>query len=194
MTQTVAVRLDTAIVYVAGTVNGAAAEFELYQGNLWRTVVPRSETGAYDISLEAYDEAGNRSTYQTTLQYGFAAITNRRAGTFYNASDLNRVEHATRFLSDLLQEYGYAAGVLTKTDWVKTDIPTASQMERYRTNIKRLMDCYAVLPTTPPLPDSMEKLGYRGANAIEQILVDMHLLIENMTAARRYSGQFYSGE
>lgn len=192
--QTLAVKLGAEIVTVTGKVNGNNAVFELYAGNIWRTTVPRSDGGAYVVELTAWGELGRSSTYATTLQYGFAAVTNRGAGAYYNASDLNRVGHATEYLADLLGEYGYVAQVSPRTDWAMTDLPTEAEMRVYLGNVQALMDAYALLPTTPPLPASMARLGYQGANAIEQILIDMHLLILNMSAAWFYAGELYAGE
>lgn len=196
--QTVAVKISpwagSPVQYVAGTVNGAAAEFQWYQGDIWRCTAPRSETGAYEIALEAYDQAGNRTEYATTLQYGFAAVTNRGPGAYYNAEDLNRVGHAVEYLGDLLEGYGYSAGVRPRTDWTMGDLPTEGDMAVYLGNIRALMEVYCVLPSTPPPPETMARLGYRGANAIEQILVDMYMLIQHMAAAWCHCGEVFAGE
>lgn len=194
MPQTIAVKLGAEIVTVTGVVNGTPTTFEKYQGTVWRTTVERSETGAYVIEITGWDELGRASVYTTTLQYGFAAVTTRGPGTYYNVSDLNRVGHAVEYLADLLMEYGYGVPVSPRIDWTMVDFPTAGEMERYLGNVRALMDAYCLMPTTPPLPECMEKLGYKGANAIEQILVDMHILILNMAAAWYYSGEIYAGE
>lgn len=198
MEQTVAVKVTSQsgaeIISVTGTVNGVDTPWQFYQGNVWRAAVPRSDDGTYAIKIDAWDELGRSTGYATTLQYGFAAVTQRKAGAYYNATDLNRVGRAVAYLADLLGEYGYRVQVAPRTDWTISDFPTVGEMERYLGNIRTLMDAYCVMPATPPLPESMEKLGYKGANAIEQILVDMHILILNMTAAWVYCGEVYSGE
>lgn len=202
MGRTIAVRMQAEIVYVSGTVNGVETEWQRYQGTIWRTEVPRSEDGAYVIELTGWDELGRSSSYATTLRYGFAAVTdrsradvvNRTKKGFYNAEDLNRVGHAVEYLTDLLGEYGYSAPTRPRTDWKAGDIPREQDMKIYLDNIRALMDCYTVLDTTPEPPGSMRKLGYEGANAIEQILVDMNFLIINMAAAWFYSGDLYAGE
>lgn len=112
----------------------------------------------------------------------------------YNAEDLNRVGRAVKYLSNLLEEYGYAAPVTARRDWTQEDIPNQRDMAVYLADVRTLMDAYCVLPTTPELPESMRKLGYQGANAIEQTLVDIHILILNMAAAWCYSGEIYAGE
>lgn len=143
----------------------------------------------------------------------------------YNYTDLNRVEHAARQLADQLallplelrqyaadKQVHFGSGfdvpyepteIDTKTDWTVQDIPTPTDMSRYLGNVKtlRAMLDYA----TAALPDSMERLTYTGANAIEQALerlfvaiVDFRLLkqglIDNTAAAFLYSGEIYGGE
>lgn len=226
--QSVAVKLAAEIVYVAGTVNGQAASWQLYAGHIWRAVVSRAESCVYEVSLECYDELGRMTPYSITLRYGLNLITDRTAGDVarvkylnakwsggewtgtaeelaewagnpkgaYNAEDLNRVGAAVRFLADLLLEYGYGLSgmVQTRTDWTEEDIPTRSDMETYLNNIRALMDCYHVLPTTPALPENMDRLGHQGANDIEKVLLDLYFLVQNMAAAWFYCGDIESGE
>lgn len=194
MGRTVAVRLGSGIVYVYGTVNGAAASWRPYHGDVWQAVVPRAASGTYHIALEAYDEAGNRTDYETTLQYGFATVTDRGPGCYYNAEDLNRVGRAVAYLADLLRAYGYDPDVHPRTDWTIEDVPDRGDMLAYLGDIRALLAVFCVLPTTPEPPESMERLGYQGANAIEQILVDMYLLVLNMCAAWLYCGEMECGE
>lgn len=145
----------------------------------------------------------------------------------YNASDLNRVESAVEYLAGLLRELppelqAYAAGKNvawdaaftppydpadmnpgTKTDWVKSDIPTPADMSRYLGNVKSLKN--ALSYATDPLPDNMDNLTWQGANAIERALKaldgaiilfrgDIKILIDNTAAAWFYSGEVYTGE
>lgn len=133
----------------------------------------------------------------------------------YNAVDLNRVEAAAAYLSELLGQYGYlvpytprpevpaqfitiwlselsgieldeeddeivaAYEIPAHTEWIVEDIPSQSDMARYLGNVRRLAENYAVLPTSPALPGSMDSLTHTGANAIEKVMLD----IETLTAA-----------
>ena len=143
----------------------------------------------------------------------------------YNFDDLNRVERAARQLADQLallpqelrdyasdKQVHFGSGfdvpyepteIDTKTNWTVRDIPTPTDMSRYLGNVKtlRAMLDYA----TAALPDSMDKLTYTGANAIEEALeglfvaiADFRLLkqglIDNAAAAFLYSGEIYGGE
>lgn len=78
--------------------------------------------------------------------------------------------------------------------WYEDDVPTASQMEAYRSNIASLRAVIAVLTSTPETPETMQALDYIKANHIEQILMDLDQLIINMTQAWFFSGDLYAGE
>ena len=89
----------------------------------------------------------------------------------YNYSDLNRVETAVAGLAERL-----GLTLTTKTNWSLWDTPTQSQMERYLSNVKTLVNKYAEthdISTFPPLPDSMNHLTWEGANNIEICLTEM---------------------
>lgn len=113
---------------------------------------------------------------------------------FYNASDLNRVGAAVQYVAERFTAQGYAVTVSPKTDWLASDIPTASELETYRQNIAALRALLAVMPTTPEAPDSMAGLTYTEANSIEQILLDLDTLLTNAALAWYQSGELYAGE
>ena len=112
----------------------------------------------------------------------------------YNYTDLNRTEQAVHYLSDRLELDGYYTGNITKEDWCREDIPRYSDMLRYLGNIKRLVEVYCLLPTSPGLPATMERFGIIEANAIEKVLVDINYLIGQMEAAYHYCGETNCGE
>lgn len=112
----------------------------------------------------------------------------------YNYSDLNRVGAAAAEIAGRLNALGYACAVTARTTWSESDMPTASQMEAYRADIVTLRGMISMLAETPETPGTMERLTYRGANAIEQILADLDFLIANMAQAWSYSGEIYAGE
>lgn len=121
-------------------------------------------------------------------------VTDRGAGTYYNASDLNRVGAAVQYVAERFAAQGYTVTVSPKTDWLASDIPTASELETYRQNIAALRALLAVMPTTPEAPDSMAGLTYTEANDIEQILLDLDTLLTNAALAWYQSGEIYAGE
>lgn len=112
----------------------------------------------------------------------------------YNYSDLSRVGAAVMEIAGRLNALGYACAVTARTTWSESDAPTASQMETYRADIVTLRGMIAMLAETPETPGTMERLTYKGSNAIEQILADLDFLITNMAQAWFYSGEIYAGE
>ncbi len=111
----------------------------------------------------------------------------------YNASDLNRVGNAISYLATLISGYGYAVSVNPKTDWANTDIPTTEQMTAYLDDVAAIRAAIAQLPNTPQAPSDAENLTFAEANAIEQIMVDVEIVINRMVNSFVYSGQTYSG-
>lgn len=118
----------------------------------------------------------------------------------YNLEDMNRVENAVKELCALLvslpaelvdfaAENGVAWDQLfevpydpelyaltTKTNWKDSDVPTVSAMSRYLGNVQTLRG--ALEYETDPLPESMKKLDWQGANAIEKALLGLEVAIQ----------------
>lgn len=124
-----------------------------------------------------------------------ADVTARNDKGTYNATDLNRVGEAMIYLAERFNSYGYTIEVSPKTDWVIEDIPTAEQMAHYLKDLSALREVYAVLETTPQVPDDMNKLTYQEANDIEQILTDIEFVINQVVRsfARSNADAFWSG-
>lgn len=111
----------------------------------------------------------------------------------YNYTDLNRVEAKVKELNELLINYGYMTYTLTtKLDW--TMLSMYWQNTRYLDNIKKLVNNFYTLSTTPQVPANMNKLTYQKANDIEQILVDIENLIHGMKHYFVYSNVANSGQ
>ena len=200
--QVLSVSLPSEIIYVSGTVNGTAYTWTLMEG-AWTATVERAADDTYAVALTAVTAAGTSTSHALTLYYGLLSlITNRtRADVvnqtdkgFYNASDLNRVGAAVQYVAERFAAQGYAVEVSPKTNWLASDIPTASKLETYRQNIAALRALLAVMPTTPEAPDSMAGLTYTEANDIERILLDLDTLIDKLIKSWYFSGELYAGE
>lgn len=126
---------------------------------------------------------------------GFAAMTAAERAEWlagmkgaYNAADLNRVGTALNYLAGRLGAIcGKSIAWPAKTDWVVTDIITASQAEAYRKQVQSIRDALAYPGGTPDAP-GLDRLTYTGANDIERILALCEELIANITKAFRYTG------
>ena len=112
----------------------------------------------------------------------------------YNYIDLNRVEEWCKYLSDLLNSYGYVNLIDEKTNWNVNDIQTVEQMERYLKNVKTLIETFAIKKDTPNLPETMNKLTYSQANDIEKILFDINNLIQYTEKNFVFSGVANCGQ
>lgn len=95
----------------------------------------------------------------------------------YNISDLNRVEGAVQYLSDLLNSYGYTNTVNTKT-WQDGEFLTPTQIVRYLNNLDILKNAYFVNPKIPVTPTSYKSI--QQANDIEKILSNIEKIITGM--------------
>lgn len=202
MTQVLSVALPSEIIYVSGTVNGTAVTWTLIDG-AWTATAERAADDTYLVKLSAVNAAGASTDYELTLYYGLLTlITDRTASDvaqktpkgFYNATDLNRVGAAVRYIADRFTAQGYGVAVYPKTDWMASDIPTAAELETYRQNIAALRGVITVLQSTPETPASMAGLDYIKANDIERILLDLDALLTNAAAAWYQSGELYAGE
>lgn len=112
----------------------------------------------------------------------------------YNYNDLNRVEAAVDYLAKKLKEIGYAVEIQGVRTWSVNEVPTLSDMTRYLENVRRIREAFATLNTTPQMPASMIGLTYSGANAIEQILADVEVLMGNMVSSFINCGEIFGGE
>ena len=123
-------------------------------------------------------------------------ITDREEGTFYNVSDLNRVEVACADLYQRFTDYGYliAAYEPVVDHWTESKTPTAGQLDRDLGNITALRDAITALSTTPETPETMRFLDYLKANDIERILLAVEDTLRRLEKTFWYSGEIYSGE
>lgn len=224
MTQTISATLPASTVYVSGTVNDVAVTWTNVGGEIWEAVTDRAEDDIYVVALTIVSASGQSTSTSFTLYYGllnlitdrtqadvdYAARLNeagwdgmtedeRTAWTLglkgtYNASDLNRVGNAVNYVAGRLESAGYSAPVDPKIDWLESDIPTESSMERYLEDVETIRSTLTVLPGTPDVPEDMVGLTYEEANDIERILLAVDTLITNMINAYLYSNEINCGE
>lgn len=122
-------------------------------------------------------------------------ITDRKSDdTYYNYTDLNRVEKAVEYIAALLNDCGYYITIETKTDWNMKDFSKCSQMNRYIENIRKCINQFCKVPSSMYVPTSIDDLDYIGANYIEKVLQDIEFFIANMKKEYIYAGTFSAGE
>ena len=79
-------------------------------------------------------------------------------------------------------------------EWQETDIPTASQMSQYLTNVANLLGARLVQEPYITLPASMAGLTLAGANNIEWALVCVDAVTPVVRKSYIYSGEAMAGE
>lgn len=114
----------------------------------------------------------------------------------YNASDMNRVGAAVRYVAGRLNAEGYGAYVEPKTDWQIEDIVRQSDWNKYLDEVRHLRRKLTLMRTTPQITDGMYSglKRYAEANAIEQILVDLDWMLTNIIRDYIYAGEVFAGE
>lgn len=121
-------------------------------------------------------------------------ITNRTYGAKYDYEDLNRVGVAVLYLENIFRQCGYIPIISSKTDWKNGDNQTISQMEKYLKNIIELKSQIPIIDDGQTLPTKMDYLTSEGANAIEQILININNQIKKMQLGYYYLQDIYLGE
>ena len=112
----------------------------------------------------------------------------------YNYTDLNRVEEAVEYVATRLSEFGYLPYRPSVRSWSSEDVPNEDDLARYFNNVATLRRAIAVWASTPEAPSSISGFGANEANALEQILVDVDLVLTRISQAWFYSGDLYSAE
>ena len=119
------------------------------------------------------------------------------AGTdkgFYRHTDLNRVQAAVLYVRARYLDMGYNAVPMPSfRTWAENDIPRYPQMDAYIRAVRSL-DGLIPVPDAPFLPQSPDRLDWRGANAIEDFLTRMEDSAERIAGAWFFSDEVFSGE
>lgn len=222
-TRTLSVRLQSDVVYVTGTVNDVPTTWTQQENNAWITTADRAADDVYRVELELINSAGRTYTAAFTLYYGllnlitdrtqadvdfvkqlaakgWAAMTAEERAAWngglkgaYNASDLNRVGSAVEYVAGRLQDAGYSVSVSPKIGWTEGEIPDPSSMAAYLSDVLAVRNALP-LSGLPELPETMEKLTYTDANAIEQVLLDVNAALDRIRAGAYYAGELYAND
>lgn len=85
----------------------------------------------------------------------------------WNASDLNRIETWTVYLYDVLLQYGYVATITPKQgNWIESDIPYRSEIDRIRANVDALQTGFQSLADWREIVYN-NTMDFTQANALE---------------------------
>lgn len=115
--------------------------------------------------------------------------------TYYNATDLNRVEENTQYLSDILNTNGYTNVVDAKYDYVRTDFFDTTHNARYINNLKTIESLMTFPVGHVKIPETLNKSTYREWNNIEKVQDYIYNVIDPLLyeANLKRAGTFYSG-
>lgn len=213
----IAVDLTTDVEYVAGTVNGIVTIFSQDELNpvRWRAEVETAKDNLYHISIEMYDEAGNSSTYENTIEYilpwfvydrtqedvdrvkqladiGWSAMTAEEQTEWaagmkgaLNRSDLVRIENDCSIIAQLLN-----LSMVTYKDNIP-DFPNVEYFQHLLQNVTAIRAAGTISKDTPQVPEMPINHWYK-LNCIERILHDVYVNIS--VGSYKYAGEFYAGE
>lgn len=112
---------------------------------------------------------------------------------FYNYTDLNRVESACVTVVGVLNDAGHPTTLQPQRTWSMVDFPNTTEMNRYLANVKRCKSQLGVPDEFYGLPNNMEELDYKYANAIEKSLLQTVEFVGKIKEQEIYSGEFNSG-
>lgn len=107
---------------------------------------------------------------------------------YIDYNDLNRIERAVKWLSYVLNQYGYKNVTHNKLDWKPEDRRTDSEMERLRENIVAIRSAYYTDNSTPLTPEKITYTSIYQANAVEKIIFDLGTLIEKSYPGPQFLG------
>lgn len=118
----------------------------------------------------------------TTIERGILTI-----------NTINRIEEKQAELKNLIKRLGYwNTNITSKTDWVHTDFFTNSDFQRIIDNENILRNAFFVYKDTPDTPNI--SFHYEDINALEKILVDLDVMINDIKSNYRECGNFNCGE
>lgn len=100
---------------------------------------------------------------------------------YIDYNDLIRVESAIKWVSHVLNRYGYRNITHNKLNWHMNEWRTEADMQRLRDNITAIREAFFTHEDTPLTPDRITYTSIHQANAIEKIIYDIGTIVENMS-------------
>jgi hypothetical protein len=140
--------------------------------------------------LDVLDALVQIEAWRTQVANGQTPTVTELKGCL-NATDLNRIEANTRYISEFVRGYGFQTNVTTKVDWTDECLPNVDDVNRIIDNIKEIRNKYYEPAGMPSLPQTM--VSFSDINAIEQSLLLFREMLLGMVGAFRRTGTFVSG-
>lgn len=105
---------------------------------------------------------------------------------------LNRIENKQDELKNLFNDMGYWNTPITNKVWDENDIFNVDEFQRILDNTNILRNAFFVYNDTPNTPPV--SYHYNDINALEKILYDLDVMINDVESHYRECGTFESGE
>lgn len=105
---------------------------------------------------------------------------------------LNRIEEAQDTLKSTFNDMGYWNTPILNKHWIENDIFNKDDFERIVENLNVLKNAFFVHSNTPNTPNA--EYHFENINAIEKILSDLDVMINDVKSHYRWCGTFNCGE
>lgn len=105
---------------------------------------------------------------------------------------LNRIEEAQDTLKSTFNDMGYWNTPISNKHWIENDIFSKDDFERIVENLNVLKNAFFVHSNTPNTPNA--EYHFENINAIEKILSDLDVMINDVKSHYRWCGTFNCGE
>ena len=105
---------------------------------------------------------------------------------------LNRIENKQEELRNLFNDMGYWNTPITNKVWGENDIFNVDEFQRILNNtniLRQAFFVYKATPNTPPI-----SYYWQDINALEKILYDLDVMINDVKSNYKYCGEFECGE
>lgn len=132
-----------------------------------------------------------REKVQTFQELTESEIATLEKGTL-TINTLNRIENKQEELKNLFNDMGYWNTPITSKRWSENGIFNANDFQRIINNTNVLRQAFFVYKGTPNTPPV--SYHYNDINALEKILIDLDVMINDVKSHYRECGTFESGE
>lgn len=105
---------------------------------------------------------------------------------------LNRIENKQQELKNLFNDIGYWNTPITNKVWGENDIFNVKEFQRILDNVNVLRQAFFVYKNTPNTPPI--SYHWQDINALEKMLYDLGVMINDVKSHYRECGTFESGE
>lgn len=132
-----------------------------------------------------------REKVQTFQELTESEIAILEKGTI-TINTLNRIENKQDELKNLFNDMGYWNTPITNKVWGENDIFNVDEFQRILDNTNILRQAFFVYKDTPNTPPI--SYHYRDINALEKILYDLDVMINDVKSRYKRCGTFRCGE